>query len=328
MRVFFYTDLSAYGITEYIEDLMQGLSTFSQPQMLDWHELNGTCEVANFQISNATRRTLATLSVSRHNVKVATLHDICPRNVVLRRFLMPVQSALIRRSLAIIVHTDFARRFLQNMDPKVPEELIHVIPMGTKIIDISPEECRSIRKRYGFSEDDILLTVAGHLKLSKGVASTIHSWRRIRKVPNLKLVILGKPVDRETANLLNDLTDNDIIHFGFLEKKAFHELIGVTNALLNFRLDSAGETSEPLMFALGYGKPVLASSTGSSQEIIGAAGLLTEPSEQGITQCLELFVSDEGLRRRLEREAQLRREKYGWSVIAQLHKKLYLELLS
>src|SRR4029453_5668751 len=97
------------------------------------------------------------------------------------------------------------------------------------------------------------------------------------------------------------------------------------DAVLVLRAGSVGESNSPLLDALGAGRAVLATATGSIPEVAGEAAVLGEPGALSTRRGLEA-LRDPHARRELEARARGRAAALSWAESAHEHAALFSEL--
>ena len=329
MKIQHITDKNSRGILFYITHLVQKLEGIDNGRIVElrnWMEINffKKYDVSHFHVANSTRFVLVTLPIFRSKVKVITIHDVIPRTKKIPIWFTRVIYRYLDLFLdEFIVHSEFAKGLLLQVAPFISIERISVIPIGCTIFE--RYDIKKLRREYGFSDDDIILLMAGFVKKAKGQLEVIKIFRDLN-LRNAKLLVVGKAVDKESQIELRNLSDKSIIYVGFVDDRKFIHYIELSDILINYRLNSVGESSYPTAMAIGAGKPVICSNIGSFPEIVKNAGLIVE-STQDIKEAIIKFCSDEKIRKKITKLAECERDKYSWANIAMKHLNLYKRLL-
>lgn len=107
-----------------------------------------------------------------------------------------IYSALFEQKLfklvdSIICLSDFAKRILVTYY-EIPEIKLHLIPNGIKD-SFLPVDKKTLRKKYGISEDEKMLLFVGRLEDKKGLQYLIEAFKKLalQDVPNSHLYIIG-----------------------------------------------------------------------------------------------------------------------------------------
>jgi glycosyltransferase involved in cell wall biosynthesis len=74
----------------------------------------------------------------------------------------------------------------------------------------------------------------------------------------------------------------------------------------------------PALEALACGAPLLASNRASLPEVVGQAGLLSEPEPEALAQALSQVLNDADLSERLRAEGPLQATLFTWEKAAQI----------
>ncbi len=106
---------------------------------------------------------------------------------------------------------------------------------------------------------------------------------------------------------------------------AYEQAIVASDCVLCVRAGSVGETNAPLLEALGAGRAVLATATGSIPEVARDAGLYCEGTVDGIGAGL-IALGDAAARAELERAAAERAGELTWRASAAAHASLFHEV--
>lgn len=111
----------------------------------------------------------------------------------------------------------------------IPESKLVYIPNGLKdeYRKRDAVECRNLRKKYGFGENDILIIFAGRLNLVKGVVELIEAFKLLHaEIPDAKLIIAGTGNFTRCFESANPFWSN-IVFTGFIPKEQLYELYAI-----------------------------------------------------------------------------------------------------
>lgn len=178
----------------------------------------------------------------------------------LDRRTLTLERRLVDNSRAVLVHDPFSAEQLRE---RYPEKPIYTVLSGT---DIKTDSRNSdAKKKMGFETSDVVFGVFGGLGKIKRPMVTLLAFARVRKRwPQARLLISGHSDDTsvvaEINQLVADFAIDDSVHIELSpEKAAFEDLIMASDAVVNLRWPTAGETSAVMMRAFGAGKPVITS---------------------------------------------------------------------
>ncbi|MCG2795338.1 MAG: glycosyltransferase family 4 protein, partial [Actinomycetia bacterium] len=192
----------------------------------------------------------------RHRIVKTTLEDHDENSW----YDYPMVDRLIDSSLGIIVHSEFARRKVLevNARAKVRRIPMHYPPPPTDRMR-SPELVREI---LGFSRDDFIVGCHGYMTASKRIDVLLKALASLNgHGQKIKLLLVGKMLPGcQALHLIEDLgLDENVLVTGFVDTRTFREYLNVPDAFVALRHPSAGETSASVMKMMGVGRPVVVS---------------------------------------------------------------------
>lgn len=172
----------------------------------------------------------------------------------------PLVDRIVDSSMGIIVHSEFARRKVLEVNPlaRVRRIPLHYAPPPSTQMR-SPELVREI---LGFREDEFLVGSLGYMTSSKRIDSLLRVIADIRRQGyRIKLLLVGKMLPGcEATRWIEDLgLDEDVLVTGFVDTRTFREYLNVPDIFVALRHPSAGETSSSVIKMMGAGKPVMVS---------------------------------------------------------------------
>lgn len=191
-------------------------------------------------------------------------------------------------SLIICNSQAVARRFIRG--GKVPSK-VRVVYNGVDTAKFSPDiDGRAVRKEFGAGDDWIVAGMASRFNAIKGHETFFEAARIVLEQnadikDKLRFLVVGGAVfeeDRERERELRDLADRlglgeSVIFAGFREDMPL-----VYGAMDIFVLASSAEAcGRVLLEAMACAKPVIATNSGGSPEIVmdGTTGYLFEPND-------------------------------------------------
>lgn len=171
----------------------------------------------------------------------------------------PMSHALVKRSLATIVHSRWVKDELQEFGN------ISVVPHGavSTIVSSTKDDVSELKQRFGISDKNFLISTFGFINILKRVPTILEAIKI--------LVEEGYPVQFFIGGLLIEPSlkieeqiqslglSNNVIISGYLNDEEFDRCIRMSDIILNLRYPSLGESSGALMKALSYGKACLVS---------------------------------------------------------------------
>lgn len=223
----------------------------------------------------------------------------------------------------------------------VPDERISVIPMGVNTEIFKPGgKNEHYLTKYGLNDEDIIILFTGRLVWEKGIFDLIYAFEKILKnkpiCKNIHLLIVGSG-DQQTRKkidkLINELNISKSVYF--IGSVPYVQMPHIYNLADIFVLPSIPtpksqeQLGMALIEAMACGKPVISTTTGSIEEVVGNAGILTQPNDPlSLSRKIEELIQDDTLRRKLSKLARERVEDlFDSKKIAERIKKEYQKLL-
>lgn len=172
-----------------------------------------------------------------------------------RYFRFPMLGQVIERATRIIVHNRAAQQIVHAQGGGGKTVIIpHLAPPPP---DIPAYETIGLRLAHSLTPRAFLLAVFGHLRESKRLAVVLRAFRQARRrEPSLHLLMAGAFVSPHYAAAL-DLRQPGILRAGFLSETDFWCWASATDACINLRYPTCGETSGISIRLMSLAKPVL-----------------------------------------------------------------------
>lgn len=265
---------------------------------------------------------------------VPTIHDLAfehlPETFNRRSWMqlrMTVRSTA-RRAAHIITVSDFSRRDIIETYRIAPER-ISMTPEAAPehFAPASESEVRRVRALYRI-EGEYLLAV-GSIQPRKNLRRLLAAYSGLKearaqvKLPRLVLVGKRAWLYNETLRAVRDLgLESSVIFTGYVPEK---DLPPLYTGALSFIYPSYFEGfGLPPLEAMKCGAPVIAGNRTSLPEVVGRAGLLVDPFEEGaIAEAIARLIDDEGLRKSLRERGLRQAESFSWLETARLTLKAY-----
>ncbi len=222
------------------------------------------------------------------------------RNEPLR---MPWAGHVLRRSRGVIVHSDFGRRYVEELGSRTP---VFVVPHPVVESDADMERARrhapALRAPLEARGARTVIVAPGDLNEAKQLGALLAAARLLPEDVHVVMVgrrIEGYDADREVAasglggrvTLAPDVSDDD-----------FRGWLCAADVAVDLRFPHRGEVSGSLARAMQAGLPAVVSATGTyldvpDELVLRVAPGPTDPSE--LAAQLRLLIDDEGLRVRM-----------------------------
>jgi glycosyltransferase involved in cell wall biosynthesis len=293
------TELLAAAGVDYVpsEALVPGLST-------------------HLHFANSSRRVLRDAATTRPTI--VTVHDVLPRTSALTIFYRRLAYPLLRSAAATIVHSAFAADLLRSLGAR-PRRL-EVIPHPAS--SFSSRDKGAARRDLGWESGCPVFVLPGVLKAAKLVAPALEAAAPLLASGALRLALVGTAVDQELVSRARSL---GALILESPSQEDYERAIVAADCVLVLRDDSVGETNGPLMDALGAGRPVLATATGSIPELADAAALYCLPTVTDIRAGL-VTLGNPDERARYAETARRRAQLFDGRSVAATHLDLFREV--
>jgi glycosyltransferase involved in cell wall biosynthesis len=220
------------------------------------------------------------------------------------------------RSAAVIVHSSFAADMLIRKVGRGPSRLEVIRLPATRPQASDRSEAR---RALGWPEHSLIAVLPGVIKSVKLAREALAA---ASGMPHWQLALAGRVSDRnlvaaahaEGALVLPNPTDVD-----------YERAVVASDSVLCLRAGSVGETNAPLLDALGAGRAILATATGSIPEVASDAALYCDGTPAGIRSGLAA-LAEPGTRAALEEAARRQASSLTWQDSAARHAALVREV--
>ncbi|MBI4697844.1 MAG: glycosyltransferase [Nitrospirae bacterium] len=199
----------------------------------------------------------------------------------------------------------------------VPGDKIVVIPMGIDITKFRPDEGlrAKMRRRLNIPENEKVVLFTGRLVWEKGIYDLLYAAKLICLDKNLKdfpvrFVVTGNgPEASGVKERVIELGMSNI--FTFIESCPYHEMPDMFNMADVFVLPSISTRTWKEQFgmvlieAMACGLPVISTLSGSIPEVVGDAGLLTQPNDpEDLCRAIKRLLEDNEIRKVLGKKGR------------------------
>lgn len=243
-----------------------------------------------------------------------------------RQIVAPILKSIVDSSDAITVISSYTGLRLREFAPNVDTV---TIPFGAAAVSrIAPE-----LPRTRSSADKFELLFVGRLVKRKGVDVLLRAAKLLADDPRLHVRIVGGGPEKEALQTLaNSLDLSRSVSFdGVVDSNRIAELFADCDALvLPAIVTESGDTEGlgvVLIEAMGYGKPVIASSAGGIVDIVANedTGLLVPPGDpEALARAIRRAMDDPGtLSDIAARGSEFAERRFGWSAIVSDLKDVY-----
>lgn len=254
---------------------------------------------------------------------VVTVHDLTHFKVpdafaAWRRY---AAGMLLARSVAgaarVITGSEAARRDIVERFPSAAPKL-RVIAHGVSPFFRKPGDSALILSELGLHSPYLLCV--GNRKPHKNIVAAVETLARLRHDrPELILVLVGRTYNgagevRQRAEQLG--VQGALVELPTVNDKALRALYAGCEVLLFPSLYEG--FGLPVLEAMACGAPVIASNRASIPEVVGDAGILTDPDDYtGMADAVRRLTDHVGLRDELIQRGYKHAAKFSWDTAAQ-----------
>ncbi|WP_315786948.1 glycosyltransferase [Fischerella sp. JS2] len=171
----------------------------------------------------------------------------------------PLSHALVKRSIATIVHSQWVKEQLQEI------KNIFVIPHGSvyKTVFNIEDDVIALKKRFGISEKNFLISTFGFVNVLKRIPTILEAIKILIDLGYPIQLFIGGELLEPSLRIEEKIEtlgiSNNVIISGYLSDEDFDHCIKMSDIILNLRYPSLGESSGVLMKAFSYGKACIVS---------------------------------------------------------------------
>jgi glycosyltransferase involved in cell wall biosynthesis len=304
---------SSLGVARYCEQLARALRKLGAEYELADRPVPG--RETHFHLANSSRRSI--LAAPLKERFLVTVHDVLPRTPALRLFYRSVvYPRVVERAEAVIVHSHYAANLVRHLG--VAARRLEVIPHAAT--RPSSFDRRQARETLRLDDGRLIAVLPGVIKSAKLVREAVSGAAR---VGDDWLLVLAGPVHDRTAAA--EARRSGVVVVESPDDVLYEQAIVAADVVLCLRDGSVGETNGPLLDAIGAGRPVLATRTGSIPEIAGDAAMYVAGSAHGVAAGLKA-LTDHAERARREQAASSMSAELGWDRSARAHVRLFAEI--
>lgn len=224
---------------------------------------------------------------------------------------------VIENAKGVIVHSEFAKQMVLGQRPEVPVENILFLPID--IVDDPEDWQRRCRQALKLPEKKLIFGSFGFVNPAKRVPSILDALKKYKEKNGdfLYLVVgeVAKEIKIGELAVERGLKDNVQVT-GYVTTEQFKTYIGACDFCLNLRYPTQGESSGPLHYMLGMGKPAIVTDIGSFTDYPDEFALKVSYGENEVTDIYEAICTLAGSKRQRRRrgDAALRFARENCSV--------------
>jgi glycosyltransferase involved in cell wall biosynthesis len=215
---------------------------------------------------------------------------------------------IVRSARGVIVHSEFARRYLRDFGCRTPVYVApHPIVEREADVRRAAATGATIRRRLGLGERDVLVVAPGDLNAAKQLDAVVEAVARLG--PSFRVALVGRriptwepePALRASglgarATLATDVTDDEFL--GWLH---------AADIVVDLRHPHRGEVSGTLIRAMQVGRPTVVSGVGTYLDVPGDVVVHVDPGRpnpERLAAVLDDLGDDRGRRDALGERAR------------------------
>lgn len=259
---------------------------------------------------------------------IVTIHDLnafqapgtfSPTKALLMKVLLRISAWSAKRIIAV---SYFTKEQLMKV-LSVKEEKISVVYESIKNRRENSND-EAVKEAYGIKAPYIF-TIGNVFLAHKNIERLIRAYKKLRtnaSVPH-HLVIAGN----SNKKIIYEPKNGEVQDVHFLGYVADEDVPALYRGASVFVFPSLYEGfGIPLLEAMKYNVPVIASTAGSLPEIAGPAACYIDPhSEDDIAEKIEKVLNDDRIQRQLKEEGLKRQAAFSWEESARKTHDVYLE---
>ena len=231
---------------------------------------------------------------------------------------------VITHSKKIICVSEYIKKQLSRV-PQMPDDKLFVCLNCTDQKKFNAQvKClyrADMRRKYGYSDDDVVFAFAGRVEIMKGVGDLVEAFKRCN-IENKKLLIIGgsnfsDSTETEFIQQLKNeakLSNGMIVLTGYVDKEELPRYLSMADVFVS---PSKYDEAAPLanIEAMSFGIPTIVSDRGGVKEYANDGTIVLNCDEQlldRLCHSMELLGSDKTLRRRMGIAAY--QQSTNWNV--------------
>lgn len=276
-------------------------------ELIAWNPdiVHSQCEFSTFLFARKiAERCDAPLVHTYHTVYEEYTHYFCPSKTLGERMAAKFSKEILDRTQAVIVPSGKMMEMMRRYGVETP---VHVIPSGIsleKYGQVSPDDRRKMRERFGVSEREFLLVYAGRLAKEKRLEE-IFTFLKEMPDPAQRLLIVGDGPHRAALERKAEELGigGQLIFAGMVPQQEIQKYYCAGDVFVNA---SDSETQGlTYMEAMASGLPLLCKRDECLADVIryGENGFLYETREEFL-DIVSMLKSSRGIRKAIGEQAR------------------------
>jgi glycosyltransferase involved in cell wall biosynthesis len=265
-----------------------------------------------------------------------TIHDLQPFDLpdnfhpAKRLYLHRAVPHAVRHARLVLVHSEFVRQGVMERFGVGPER-VRLVPAGIRLpdqADVPPVPAEELRRRYGLPERWFVYPAITYPH--KNHVTLVRAFARVAaQVGDVALVLTGRAAGAEAA-LRHEIgrlgLAERIVRPGRVPRDDLLSLVAQAVALtFPSRYEGFGL---PILEAMAFGTPVVASAVTALPEVVGGAGRLVDPDDIAGWSGAMLAVLSAGESERLAEAGRRRAARLSWAAAAEATASAHRDVLA
>lgn len=192
---------------------------------------------------------------------------------------------------ALITHSHYGHVLVQSVGFSNP---VQVVPHFARIPDpdLKARRRAAFRRRHGIGPETVVFASLGFVTPNKIITAVLNALSNLpHGLSDWCYVIGGENRDPRVHELARTLPfQGRLIVLDYLPEEEFDTVLAATDAVINLRVPTSGETSGTVCRALAFGIPCIVNNHGWYAELPDGATWKVDPSLEGCTRELPMFL--------------------------------------
>lgn len=257
--------------------------------------------------------------------KVVTIYDVCfmdcPEYTTEANRLFCYKGTLDSMLFAdkVIAISEYTKKRLLHFFPFVDEKKVEVVYCGNRDTLLKEKADIKLVEKFGLHNEEYFLSV-GTIEPRKNYGTLLKAFKEYKEKTKCKKKLCiaggyGWMQENFTSDIMSLGLKDDVIVTGYVSDA---ELSNLYRHCFAFVYPTWYEGfGLPVLEAMNFGRPVIASNVTSIPEVAGKGALLIEPHNiEQICDCMIRLESDDSLRKELLCEAEKQVAKFSWEESA------------
>lgn len=222
----------------------------------------------------------------------------------------PVNFDLLRKSLAVVTHSQFAAELLHSQYALDDSVLVEVVPLVRSGFGVSAKA--AARARLGLPENEFIVASFGFVTENKATDRLLRAWKTsgLDIERDCRLLLCGEVLAEEPFASAFELQLQGVSTAqltGFLTEEQYQDYLEACDVAIQLRSSSRGESSKTILDVMTAGKPVIINAIAANAEFANevAVVLAEEYSNDALASAIVDLRNDPVSRQQLGERAQV-----------------------